>query len=114
MKKFVRLTAAVLVLMMAVCSAAFAEKKDAAVKANEKAAKKIVQQANKEIKDLVKNARKSAEDDVAEMAAATEAVAAGAIAACAELGIEVECSFSYYWVDGQRVAVDPLKVINKN
>ena len=112
MKKALRVISAVLVLMLLSCTVALAEPKNKTQKANEKAVKTAVKEANKEIKKAVKAAQKSEEDDVDELLAKVDEIANATFEYADSLGVEVECSYTYYEVDGQNVAIDPLKVIN--
>lgn len=117
MKKMLRVLSAVMVFMLLICSVALAEPKadKKAEKAWEKQVKeleKVVKEANKEIKAAVKAAQKTPYDDVDELLAKVDAIAAGVKAQGAAMGIEVACDYEYYVVDGQTVAIDPLRVIN--
>ena len=72
----------------------------------------IVNAANAQIRALVYAAQKTPYDDVAILVVSTNAVAASAKYAVSQLGYKVGCTYTYYQVDGQTVAIDPLYVIN--
>lgn len=72
----------------------------------------IINNANAQIKKLVRTAQMTPYNDVAWLISSTNSVAANAKARVAQLGYEVGCEYSYYWVDGKYVAIDPLYVIN--
>ena len=109
MKK--KILALVLVLVLAMCafSGAFA---CSYYSSNYYRAVSIVNNANYRIKVLVRNAQMTPYYDVPPLLAATKSVAANAKAQVAALGYEAKCEYTYYWVDGQWVAIDPLYVVN--
>lgn len=72
----------------------------------------IINSANSKIRTLVLTAQLTPYNDVAWLISSTNAVAANAKARVAQLGYEVGCEYSHYWVDGRWVAIDPLYVIN--
>lgn len=113
MKKFVKVLAVVLVLMLATCSVALADKKGNDAKNVKKYVQQLVNETNKKIHDAVQAARKTAVDDTAELIAYAEALSGETIDKAAELGVELECEYTTYVVDGKKISVDPLKVINK-
>ncbi len=110
MKKFVRVLAAVLVLMLATCSIALADKKTDNVK---QYVQKLVNETNKKIKAAVQAARETPEDDTAELIEYAAKLSKETIDAAAALGVKLECVYTTYVVDGRKIYVDPLKVINK-
>ena len=71
----------------------------------------IVTAANAQIRALVFAAQLTPYNDVCILVASTNAVAASAKYAVAQLGYQVGCTYTYYQVDGQTVAIDPLYVI---
>ncbi len=109
MKKILKIMVAVALLITLMCSvAAFAEPS----KQEQKDLKKMVNTANQQIKKLVKAAQKTPEDDVAELLTAVDSIVAPVFAYAEQIGAEVVCEYDYYKIDGQTVAIDPLKVIN--
>ena len=72
----------------------------------------IIAQANAQIYALVIAAQATPEDDTDALVAATEAIAAAAKAAVAKLGLEAACQYTTYIVDGKKVTIDPLYVVN--
>lgn len=70
----------------------------------------MVDNANLQIEILVKKAQLTRVDDVAQLVKTTDAIADKTIHQAAILGVKVVCQYKYYWVDGRRVAIDPLKV----
>lgn len=72
----------------------------------------IIAQANAQIYALVIAAQATPEDDTDALIAATEAIAAAAKAAVAKLGLEAACQYTTYIVDGKKVTIDPLYVVN--
>lgn len=116
MKKFVRVLAVVLVLMLATCSVALADKKgNNGNNGNDvmKYVRNLVKDTNKKIHDAVQAARATAVDDTAELIAYAEKLSAQTIDEAAKLGVALECEYTTYVVDGKKISVDPLKVINK-
>lgn len=75
-------------------------------------AEAIIAEANAQIYALVVAAQATPEDDTEALIDATNAIAAIAKAAVAQLGLEAACEYTYYIVDGKEVAIDPLYVVN--
>ncbi len=132
MKKFWSMLIAVVVLMTALSATALAEKgpKDHGPKAHgpkevklaEKADKQedkqlkkleqMVDKANKEIEKAVRTAQRTPHNDIDWLQARVAAITAPVFAYAESIGAEVECSYTTYYIDGQYVDVDPLRVIN--
>lgn len=127
MKKFWSMLIAVVVLMTALSATALAEKGPKAhgpkeVKLAEKADKQedkqlkkleqMVDKANKEIEKAVRTAQRTPQNDIDWLQARVAAITAPVFAYAESIGAEVECSYTTYYIDGQYVDVDPLRVIN--
>lgn len=124
MKKFVAMLLAVMLLMSVVSTAALAEKgpKGKDIKVEQKAGKhadkelkelqKMVDRANREIEKLVRIAQKTPYDDIDWLQSQVARVTAPVFAYAARIGATVECTYTTYYIDGQYVDVDPLRVIN--
>ncbi len=133
MKKFVSMLLAVVLMLSVVSASALAEKgpkkpgkpephkvkveeniKEKPVK-NDKELKnlqKMVDKANREIEKLVRTAQKTPYDDIAWLQSEVAKVTAPVFAYAASIGAQVECTYTTYFIDGQYVDVDPLRVIN--
>lgn len=79
---------------------------------NYRKAVNIVNNANSKIRALVLTAQLTPYNDVAWLISSTNSVAANARYQVRCLGFDVECTYTYYWVDGMRIAIDPLYVVN--
>ena len=101
MKKSLRVLAALLLMMILLCSTASAAGVQARVSA-----------ANAKVRALVLHAQLTPYDDVDWLHEQVELINAPVIEYGASLGFEVRCTYRWYWIDGRWVAVDPLKVIN--
>lgn len=132
MKKFWSMLIAVVVLMTALSATALAEKGPKAhgpkahgpkeVKLAEKADKQedkqlkkleqMVDKANRDIEKAVRTAQKTPYNDIDWLQARVAAITAPVFAYAESIGAEVECSYTTYYIDGQYVDVDPLRVIN--
>ncbi|MBO2516192.1 MAG: hypothetical protein CW338_02805 [Clostridiales bacterium] len=109
MKKVLRVVSIVLLVMILTCSVAMAEGPS---KAQMKTLETMVKAANKSIKSAVKIAQKTPYNDVPWLLAYVDGVAFGVKVYAKSIGATVVCDYEYYVIDGQRVAVDPLRVIN--
>lgn len=113
MKKRLISVLMILVLLMSVSSAAMACSKSSPTKAEMAKLKTMVATANSTVKALVKTAQATKKDDVNELLKAVDKVNAPVLKYAKKIGATVVCEVEYYWIDGRRVAVDPLKVINR-
>ncbi len=73
---------------------------------------RMVSRANARIEALVGYAQSTPEDDVDWLIEETNAVAAEVVAYAESIGATVECSYTTYYVDGQYVEIDPLRVVD--
>ncbi len=136
MKKFVAMLLAAIMLLSVVSTSALAEigpkgKKDVKIelkhekkaeKPDEKAGKQaekelkklqqMVDKANREIEKLVRHAQKTPHNDIDWLQAQVARVTAPVFSYAASIGAVVECTYTTYYIDGQYVDVDPLRVIN--
>ena len=126
MKKFLSMLLAVCLLMTVFASAALAEKgpkgPNHKAKVEEKLDKhaekqlkelqKMVDKANREIEKLVKHAQKTPHNDIDWLQRKVAEVTAPVFAYAKSIGATVECTYTTYYIDGQYVLVDPLRVIN--
>lgn len=109
MKRMIAMLLCAAMVLSMLCSAALAEP------AKDKSLKNIkadVNNANREIKQLVRIAQATPEDDVEELLNKVDAIVARIRAHAAQEGVEVVCSMEEYWIDGRYVAIDPLMVVN--
>ena len=109
MKKSLRVLAALLLMMILLCSTASAAGVSEAClderQANYLRVQARVSAANAKVRALVLHAQLTPYEQV-------ELINAPVIEYGASLGFEVRCTYRWYWIDGRWVAVDPLKVIN--
>ena len=108
MKRFLSVMLVLMLVAVMFVPSAQAESKDAAYKK----VSAIVSTANATIKALVRTAQCTPCDDALMMLAATEAVAYSAKVQAAYYGYKLGCSYTTYYVDGHKVSIDPLYVIN--
>ncbi len=73
---------------------------------------RMVDNANRQVEKLVRIAQKTPYDDVDWLLASVDAVIAPVFAYAEMIGADVECTYTTYYIDGQYVDVDPLRVIN--
>ncbi len=71
----------------------------------------MVDKANKEIDKAVAKAQHTPEDDVAELLVKIDAIVAEVTAYAESIGCTVACDYTEYYIDGQYVLIDPLRVI---
>lgn len=113
MKKMLRMLLVLVLVVSMTCSSAMAcSTGDVSQAKLNKALFAMVDAANLAVKAQVKIAQGTPYDDVEWLLASTKATVAPVFAYAKLIGATVECEYDYYWVDGQWVAVDPLKVIN--
>lgn len=122
-KRLMALLVCVLLLVMVIPGVANAEEIDAvavsAVSADQDkytdaefaALERMVDSANRQIEKAVKTAQRTAENDVQELLAQVEAIVAPVFAYADSIGAVVVCEYTTYYIDGQYVLVDPLRVI---
>lgn len=125
MKKFVSFLLAV-VLLMSIASVALAEKgpkpgPKSPAKVEVKHEKKdkeldklqrMVDKANRDIEKAVRTAQKTPQNDIDWLLARVDAIVAPVFAYADSIGAKVQCTYTTYYIDGQYVDVDPLRVIN--
>ena len=116
MKKSLRIFAAMLLVMLLMCSTASAasiseycltERQENFLRVQAR-----VSAANATVRALVLHAQLTPYDDVDWLHAQVARVTAPVKAYGESLGFTIECTDRWYWIDGRWVAVDPLKVIN--
>lgn len=71
----------------------------------------MVELANREIARLVKKAQATPWNDVPELIAQVDAIAARVFAYAQSIGAVVACEYVEYYIDGQYVLIDPLRVV---
>lgn len=86
-----------------------AEKQD---KNQLKTLSRMVDKANRQIEKLVRTAQKTPYDDIDWLQTMVASVTAPVFAYAESIGATVECTYTTYYIDGQYVDVDPLRVIN--
>ncbi len=72
----------------------------------------MVYAANASVEQLVAIAQATPYNDIAWLQASVRAVTNPVFAYAKAIGATVECTYVTYYIDGQYVAVDPLRVIN--
>lgn len=113
MKNMLRKLLILCLVLMLTCSSAMACSNGVAAQDKlNKTLYAMVEAANIAVKAQVKVAQSTSYNDVAWLKASTQATVAPVFAYAKLIGATVECEYDYYWVDGQWVAIDPLKVIN--
>lgn len=113
MKNMLRKLLIICLVLMLTCSSAMActVDRNAQAKLN-KTLYAMVEAANIAVRAQVKIAQTTPYNDVEWLIASTNATVAPVFAYAKLIGATVACEYEYYTVDGQRVAIDPLKVIN--
>lgn len=71
----------------------------------------MVELANREIALLVKKAQATPWNDVPELLAKVDAIASRVFAYAQSIGAVVACEYVEYYIDGQYVLIDPLRVV---
>lgn len=113
MKNMLRKLMLVCLVLMLLCSSAMACTSGEAMQNKlNNTLYAMVEAANVSVKAQVLIAQATPYNDVAWLLASTQATVAPVFAYAKKIGATVECEYKYYWVDGQWVAIDPLKVIN--
>lgn len=72
---------------------------------------KMVEQANKKVEQLVKKAQKTPYDDVEWLLNEVEKTVRPVFEFGAKIGVTVVCEYVEYYVDGQYVLIDPIRII---
>ena len=72
----------------------------------------MVEKANEKVEKWVAHAQKTAKNDIDWLLEKVDKEVNPVKAYAAKIGVTVECEMTEYWIDGQWVEVDPLKVIN--
>ncbi|MEG1547255.1 MAG: hypothetical protein RR232_03845 [Clostridia bacterium] len=73
---------------------------------------RMVDQANKRVEALVKNAQATPWNDIAWMQFKIKLVITPVFIYADIIGAKVVCEYVEYYIDGQYVMVDPLRVVN--
>ena len=94
------------------CGLGLQKQSNASYRAYLAQAEKLVRDCNASVERLVKAAQLTPYNDVAALVVATDAVIKATTLAVNIMGFEVECTYTEYFVDGQTVLIDPLRVIN--
>lgn len=76
-----------------------------------KVLERMVDQANKQIVRAVKIAQLTPWNDVPQLLATVDTIVAGVRAYANSIGAVVVCEYTSYYIDGQTVLVDPLRII---
>lgn len=106
-KKALLVTVAAMLVMCFVCSGAFA-----ATKGEIKQLYRKVDNANKQIQVYIKVAMLTPHDDVDRLLDRVDATVKPVFAYAESIGATIACEYETYYIDGQTVMIDPLKVIN--
>ncbi|MEZ4508397.1 MAG: hypothetical protein R2912_06485 [Eubacteriales bacterium] len=72
---------------------------------------RMVEKANKKIEKAVEKAQATPVDDVDELLATVDAIVAKVFAYADSIGATVVCEYTEYYIDGQYVLIDPLRII---
>lgn len=72
---------------------------------------RMVNQANKQIERAVKIAQFTPWNDVPQLMATVDTIIAGVMAYARTIGAVVVCEYTTYYIDGQTVLIDPLRII---
>jgi hypothetical protein len=109
-KRLMSILICALLLVMAIPGIAYADQGDATDAQFDKLAQ-MVDKANDKILKEVEKAQQTPVDDVDDMLAAVDAIVADVLAYANSIGATVVCEYTEYYVDGQYVLVDPLRII---
>lgn len=116
MKKMLSLLLAVLLVMTVMCTSAMAEchydRKDQVRDAQMQVLYAMVNSANRQVVQLVRIAQATPYNDINWLQRSVARVVAPVFAYARLIGAQVECTYTTYYIDGQYVDVDPLRVIN--
>lgn len=73
---------------------------------------RMVDDANEQIESLVKFCQLTFWNDVDFLVRTTNAIVARVMAYADKIGATVECTYTEYYVDGEYVLIDPLRVVD--
>ncbi len=120
-KRLMSILICVLLLVMIIPGIANAEGADDPALATESTATYTDQQlrilikkvdlANSKIENAVLKAQLTPEDDVAQLLATVDGIVAGVMDYANTIGAIVVCEYTTYYIDGQYVLIDPLRII---
>ena len=71
----------------------------------------MVAKANRDIEHAVAKAQRTPENDVDELLAEVEAIVAEVKEYAESIGYGIACDYETYYIDGQYVVIDPLRII---
>lgn len=71
----------------------------------------MVAKANRDIEHAVAKAQRTPENDVEELLAKVETIVAKVKEYAASIGYGIACDYETYYIDGQYVVIDPLRII---
>lgn len=77
----------------------------------QKTLERMVAQANKRIEQLVKKAQKTPYDDVDRLLRDVNRIVDEVFAYAAAIGAQLECVYVEYYIDGQYVLIDPIRIV---
>ncbi|MEA4869778.1 hypothetical protein SDC9_136771 [bioreactor metagenome] len=72
---------------------------------------RMVKQANRQIERAVKVAQLTPWNDVPRLMATVDTIVSGVMAYANSIGAIVVCEYTTYYIDGQTVLIDPLRII---
>lgn len=112
-KRLMAILICVLLLVTIIPGVASAKGNDTALYTDSqfKTLERMVAQANRQISHAVKVAQNTPYDDVAWLLSYVDGVVANVMAYANSIGASVVCEYTEYYVDGQYVLIDPLRVI---
>ena len=76
-----------------------------------KVLERMVNQANRQIERAVKIAQLTPWNDVPQLMVTVDTIIAGVMAYANSIGAVVVCEYITYYIDGQTVLIDPLRII---
>ncbi len=109
-KRLISILICVLILVMAIPGLALADQGTYTDEQFDKLVK-MVDKANDKIVKAVEKAQQTPEDDVNELLATVDAIVADVLAYANSIGATVVCEYTEYYIDGQYVLIDPLRII---
>ncbi|MDO4459812.1 MAG: hypothetical protein Q4C42_07010 [Clostridia bacterium] len=72
----------------------------------------VAEAANAQIETLVRIAQRTPRNDVRELLIAVDKIVRDTKFVVGALGYEIECEYTTYYIDGQYVDIDPIRVID--
>ena len=87
------------------------EKADKKADKEFKKLEKMVDQANKKIEQLVKKAQRTPQNDVPQLLKQVDVIVGEVFAYATRIGVTVVCEYTEYYIDGQYVLIDPIRII---